>query len=157
MILSNDITAYKNSKVDPIKSRHDIEALLESKFKISRYAWVRDIPEKAYLLFNFKSEFITDPISYKISIPFIERLPPGMNPKYARDSDYYFDEPRAYRFAYHIIKAMLEMQSIGMKVEQIFRDFQVIDRHADGTPMTLGEKYDIQLMAGKLNAIPALL
>ena len=120
-----------------------------SKLGISTYMWNRNDVEHSYLLFKYKSRYVKVPIAYKVAVPFIE--------KYDRHKKQVFNEKRSYRFFWHIFKNCLLMGEIGMEIEQIFRDFLVIGKNEDGTPMTLGEKHDLALMQGNLKALPEVI
>lgn len=146
MILPKNITAYNRSETTSDTSRLDVERFL-SKMGVATYMWNRDHPEKSFLLFKYQSKHLKEPIAYKVAVPFIE--------KYDKSKQLIHDEKRSYRFFWHIFKSCMLMGEIGMEVEQIFRDFLVIGKHEDGTPMTLGEKHDIALSRGDLKALPA--
>ena len=148
MILPRNITAYKGTDATADASRAEAERFL-SKMGISTYMWNRDNTEKSYLLFKYKSKYVKEPIAYKVSVPFIEKFDKHKRPV--------FDEKRSYRFFWHIFKNCILMGEIGMEIEQIFRDFLVIGKHEDGTPMTLGEKHDIALTTGNLKALPEVI
>ena len=148
MILPKNITAYKDSSASPEHSRAEVERFL-SKMGISTYMWNRDDETKAYLLFKYKSRYVKEPIAYKVAVPFIEKYDPSKKPV--------FNEKRSYRFFWHIFKNCLLMGEIGMEIEQIFRDFLVIGKNEDGSPLTLGEKHDQALVAGELKALPEVI
>lgn len=148
MILPNKITAYKSSDTQPETSRAEVERFL-NKLDIKTFMWNRDTPESSYLLFKYKSKHLTEPIAYKVSVPFIEKR--GAH----NHKEIKYDEKRSYRFFWHIFKNCMLMGEIGMEIEQIFRDFLVIGQHPDGSPLTLGEKHDISLASGDLKALPA--
>lgn len=148
MILPKHITAYSDSDASPETSRAEVEKFL-LKFGIKTFMWNRDSPENTYLLFKYNSTKTNEPMAFKVNVPFIEKYDPHKKPIY--------NEKRSYRFFWHIFKSCMLMSEIGMTVEQVFRDFLVIGKHPDGTPMTLGEKYDIALESGQLSAMPALI
>lgn len=148
MILPKHITAYKGTDCTVEHSKAEVEKFLQ-KMGITTYLWNRDDPSKAYLLFKYKSKYHPEPIAYKISIPFIEKFDPSKKP--------IFDDRRSFRFFWHIFKNSLLMGEIGMEIEQIFRDFLVIGKNEDGTPMTLGEKHDLLLGSGNLPALTSVI
>lgn len=146
MILPRNITAYRDTRSEPEASRAEVERFL-NKLNIHTFMWNRDDEKNAYLLFKYQSKHLKEPIGYKVSVPYIE--------KFDKHKKQVFNEKRSYRFFWHIFKNCMLMGEIGMEIEQIFRDFLVIGKYPDGTPMTLGEKHDMALAAGDLKALPS--
>jgi len=145
MIPSGD--AYKTSDVDPVRSRQEVERLLE-KQGVRNFVWKRDFPENTYLAFERRFEGIDKPLYYKVQVPFVEK---EIGSKWNKTAEY--DEKRAYRFFYHIFKAMLQNSEIGMDFEQIFGNYLVIGALPDGSPMTVQDKITTSLMDRKNPAL----
>ena len=133
------ISAYKNTPVAANKTRFDVENMLETKFGVTTTLWKKENPENTYFAFQFKSTHDPKPITYKIQIPFIQKMPNGVNFKQNPEKAQY-DEKRSYRFFFHIFKAMMQNTEIGMDFEQIMANYMVVGTLEDGTPVNVLEK-----------------
>jgi len=133
------ILAYKGSPVPAKKTRYDVEDMLETKFNVTTTLWKKENPENTYFAFQYKTKHSEKPITYKIQIPFIEKMPNGVNFKQNPEQAEY-DEKRSYRFFYHIFKAMMQNTEIGMDFEQIMANYMVVGTLPDGTPVNVLEK-----------------
>ncbi len=139
--------AYATSKVTPAHSRAEVEDLL-SKFKITKTMWMREDPNVSYFVFEKPFDGVKQPLAYKVSVPFIEKMVgQGGN----RHQEY--DEVRAYRFFFHIFKAGMLNFDIGMEFEQIFGNYLIVDKLADGTPLSIQDKVCQNLVEGKAPAL----
>lgn len=137
---------YQDTGVSGAKTRFEIEEMLEKHFKVIRTAWKREDPEETYLMFEYKGKD-KSPQIYKVGVPFIEK-------KFGRYGEIKYDEPRAYRFFFHIFKSMMLNNEIGMGFEQIFSNFLVIDKTPDGTPINVQERILEAHASGKVPALP---
>lgn len=139
-------TAYDRSKTLPAMSRAEVETLL-SKFNITKTMWKRDDPADTFFVFEKPFDGIQQPLSYKVSVPHIEK-----KTKHGRE----YDEVRAYRFFYHIFKACMMNFDIGMHFEQIFGNYLIVDSLKDGTPISVQDKIHKSLAAGHAPALVQL-
>lgn len=142
-----DGNSYKNTTVDPAHSRADVETMLE-KHGVGNFMWKRDDHENTYLVFEKKFRQMQKALLYKIQVPFIEKETGG---KYSKTSEY--DEKRSYRFFFHIFKALLLNEQIGMDFEMIFSNYMVIGKLPDGTPQSFQDKVGSALLEGKAPAL----
>jgi len=136
-----DGNSYKNTTVDPAHSRADVETMLE-KHGVGNFMWKRDDHENTYLVFEKKFQSMQKPLLYKIQVPFIEK-------SQGKYKDPIFDEKRSYRFFYHIFKALLLNEQIGMNFEMIFSNYMVIGKLGDGTPETIQDRVGAALVNQK--------
>ena len=120
MIPKTDI--YKSSIIKPAHSRADIEELLE-KFGVKKFMWQRDTAEDSALIFAKTFGDLTDPIVYKVTIPYIEK---ETGNRYNKVKSY--DEIRSYRILFHVLKHMLLNTDVGMTFEQVFSAYTVVDK-----------------------------
>lgn len=133
--------AYLTSTVPAPKTRQDIESMLE-KHGVRQVAWIRDTPEKSYIL--FRRTINEQLLAYKVSIPFIEKETKDPQSSYRKIKVY--DEIRSYRFFFHIFKAAFLNTEIGMTFEEMFSNYMVIGQQEDGTPMTVQEKMQLAIL-----------
>lgn len=133
------VSAYKNSPVRANKTRFEIEDLLETKFGVTTTLWKKENPKNTYFAFQFKSKHDDKPITYKVQVPFIEKMPNGVSLKQHPEKAEY-DENRSYRFFFHIFKAMMLNSEIGMDFEQIMSNYMVVGTLPDGTPQNVSDK-----------------
>lgn len=137
-------TLYNRSKVSPAHTRADIEELLE-KFGVKKFAWKRDEPDNSMLLFQRNEQFTGKDreVTYKITIPFIER-------SQGKYKDAIYDEVRSYRILFHILKAMLLNTDVGMEFEQVFGNYIIVGQLPDGSPMNVQDKIATALEQDKI-------
>ena len=134
-----EVQAYKNSPVKANRTRFEIEDMLETKFEVTTTLWKKDNPKNTYFAFQHKSKYDDKPITYKVQVPFIEKMPNGISFKQNPEKAVY-DENRSYRFFFHIFKAMMMNTEIGMDFEQIMSNYMVVGTLPDGTPMNVSDK-----------------
>lgn len=134
---------YNRSNVSPTHSRYEVEELL-SKFKITNTLWKRDDPMISFFVFEKTFDGVQKALAYKVSVPYIEK-------KTKNGKEY--DETRSYRFFFHIFKAAMLNFDIGMNFEQIFGNYLIVDKLADGTPISLQDKIYTNLSEGKAPAL----
>lgn len=137
--------AYISSPVPATKTRQDVEAMLE-KHAIRQIAWMRDSPDKSYVL--FRRTINEQLLAYKVTIPFIEKEIQDPANRYRKKTVY--DEIRSYRFFFHIFKSAFLNTEIGMTFEEMFSNYMVIGQQEDGTPMTVQEKIQIAILDKKI-------
>lgn len=128
------VNAYKGTPVSSAKTRFETEEMLEKKFAITTTIWKRDQPENTWFGFQYQPKESQKLITYKISIPFIEKYDAHNHKKLV------YDEKRSYRFFFHILKAMMMNTEIGMNFEQIMSNYMVVGQLGDGTPVTVMDK-----------------
>jgi len=145
-----DVKAYIGTKVSPNKTRFEVEDMLQKNFGITMTAWKREDPENTYFAFQHKSEGVAKPLTYKVQVPFIEKN--HKKNRYAEDESIY-DEPRAYRFFFHILKSMMLNAQIGMTFEETFSSYLVVGVLPDGTPKTVQEVLLQRIAEGKAPAL----
>lgn len=149
-ILIPTVKAYLGTKTSPNKTRFEVEEMLQKSFAIKLTAWKREDPENTYFAFQHKSEGIEKPLTYKVQIPFIEKS--HKKNRYA-DAESVYDEPRSYRFFYHILKSMMLNAQIGMTFEETFSNYLVVGALPDGTPTTVQEVIIEKIATGKAPAL----
>lgn len=134
------VTAYLDTKVSANKTRFEIEEMLEKKFGITKTIWKKDDPQNTWFGFQYVSKDIPTPLTYKVQVPFIEKLT-SERPynRYAKKVTVY-DIDRSYRFFFHIFKAMMLNAEIGMNFEQIMSNYLVVGQLEDGTPQNVMDK-----------------
>ena len=142
---------YKASTVSPAHSRADVEELLEKFGCSNKFAWKRDNPESSFLAFQRDVDIegiIKQPLTYKVSIPFIEK---EKGNKWNKTQEY--DEVRSYRMLFHILKHMLLNTDVGMEFEQVFGNYLVVGQLPDGTPQNIQDRIGDALIKGKVPAL----
>ncbi len=127
--------------------------MLERNFGITLTAWKREDPENTYFAFQHKTAGITKPLTYKVQIPFIEKEVKENPHNRFSDKKNVYDEPRAYRFFYHILKAMMLNSQIGMTFEETFANYLVVGQLPDGTPKNVQEVLLERISEGKAPAL----
>lgn len=127
------VNAYLKTKVSGCKTRYEVEEMLEKKFEVKTTIWKKDDPENTWFGFQYHSKSSPEPITYKIQVPFIEKI-------VGKEKEKIYDEERSYRFFYHILKAMMLNTEIGMNFEQIMANYMVVGQLADGTPINVMDK-----------------
>ncbi len=147
------VKAYLDTKTSPNKTRFEVEDMLEKNFGITLTAWKRENPENTYFAFQHKSEGIKKPLTYKVQIPFIEKNQRSIKNNRYSDVVEVYDEPRSYRFFYHILKSMMLNAQIGMTFEETFSNYLVVGALPDGTPVNLQEKVLESIALGKTPAL----
>jgi len=147
------VKAYLGTKTSPNKTRFEVEDMLEKNFGITLTAWKREDPENTYFAFQHKSDGVEKPLTYKVQIPFIEKKERAVkNNRYSEQVNVY-DEPRAYRFFYHILKSMMLNAQIGMTFEETFSSYLVVGKLPDGTPTTVQDVILEKISDGKVPAL----
>jgi len=147
------VKAYEDTKVSANKTRFEVEEMLQKHFGVTLTAWKREDPEKTYFAFQYKSEALEKPLTYKVQVPFIEKkMRKEKNNRYSPMVPTY-DEPRSYRFFFHIFKAMFLNTQIGMTLEETFSSYLVVGELADGTPVNVQEKILTKIASGTLPAL----
>lgn len=129
------VNAYLKTTVPSVKTRFDIEVMLEKKFEVKTTIWKKDTPENTWFGFQYQPKTTPAPITYKIQIPFIEKI---VTTEKGKETVY--DEERSYRFFYHIFKSMMLNTEIGMNFEQIMANYMVVGQLGDGTPVNVMDK-----------------
>ena len=147
------VKAYLNTKASPNKTRFEVEEMLQKNFGITMTAWKREEPENTYFAFQHKTEGQDKPLTYKVQIPFIEKVVKENPHSRYSDTKQIYDEPRSYRFFYHILKAMMLNAQIGMTFEETFSSYLVVGQLPDGTPKNVQEVLLEKIASG---GIPAL-
>ena len=137
-----ETTLYASSTVTPSHSRADIEDVLE-KFGVKKFMWQRETPEDSFLVFAKHFDGIDDPIVYKVSIPFVEKM---TGPRSNKIKEY--DEIRSYRILFYILKHLLLNTDVGMTFEQVFSSYTVVE-HIGGKFLNIMERMGQKLMEGK--------
>lgn len=131
---------YESSKVSAARTRFETEEMLEKKFGVKKTIWKRDDPQGTYFAFQYTLKDNDKPLTYKIQVPFIEKM------EYATKGNRFskrisvYDEVRSYRFFYHILNAMMLNNEIGMNFEQIMASYLVVGTLPDGTPQNVLDK-----------------
>jgi len=133
-------TAYDRSKVSPGHSRAEVEDML-STWHITKTMWMRDDPLTTYFVFEKPFDGVKQALAYKVAVPYIQK------------NNKEYDETRSYRFFYHIFKAAMLNFDIGMEFEQIFGNYLIVDKLADGTPLSIQDKIHQNLVVGKVPAL----
>jgi len=147
------VKAYINTKASPNKTRFEVEDMLQKNFNITLTAWKREDPENTYFAFQHKSEGVDKPLTYKVQIPFIEKVVKENPHNRFSNKKNIYDEPRAYRFFYHILKSMMLNAQIGMTFEETFANYLVVGQLPDGTPKTVQEVILSKIADGKAPAL----
>ncbi len=147
------VKAYINTKASPNKTRFEVEDMLQRNFNITLTAWKREEPENTYFAFQHKSEGVDKPLTYKVQIPFIEKVVKENPHNRFSEKKNVYDEPRAYRFFYHILKSMMLNAQIGMTFEETFANYLVVGQLPDGTPKTVQEVILSKIAQGKAPAL----
>jgi len=147
------VHAYEGTKTSPNKTRFEVEDMLEKHFGITLTAWKREDPENTYFAFQHKSDRIEKPLTYKIQIPFIEKKQHSERHNRYSDVVPVYDEPRSYRFFYHILKSMMLNAQIGMTFEETFSSYLVVGALPDGTPKNVQEVLLEKIAIGKNPAL----
>jgi len=145
--------AYLGTKTSPNKTRFEVEEMLQKNFGITMTAWKREDPENTYFAFQHKSEGIAKPLTYKVQIPFIEKQEREVKNNRYSDLIAVYDEPRSYRFFYHILKSMMLNAQIGMTFEETFSSYLVVGALPDGTPKNVREVLLERIADGKVPAL----
>lgn len=127
--------------------------MLQKNFGITLTAWKREDPENTYFAFQHKSEGVDKPLTYKVQIPFIEKVVKENPHNRYSDKMNVYDEPRSYRFFYHILKSMMLNAQIGMTFEETFANYLVVGALPDGTPKTVQEVILSKIADGKQPAL----
>ena len=147
------VKAYLGTKTSPNKTRFEVEDMLEKNFGITLTAWKRENPENTYFAFQHRSEGIEKPLTYKVQIPFIEKNQRKVKNNRYSDIIAVYDEPRSYRFFYHILKSMMLNAQIGMTFEETFSSYLVVGALPDGTPKNVQEVLMERIADGKIPAL----
>jgi len=127
--------------------------MLQKNFNITLTAWKREDPENTYFAFQHKSDGVDKPLTYKVQIPFIEKVVKENPHNRFSNKKNIYDEPRAYRFFYHILKSMMLNAQIGMTFEETFANYLVVGQLPDGTPKTVQEVILSKIADGKAPAL----
>lgn len=147
------VKAYLGTKTSPNKTRFEVEDMLEKNFGITLTAWKREDPQNTYFAFQHKSEGIEKALTYKVQIPFIEKNERAVKNNRYSDIIAVYDEPRSYRFFYHILKSMMLNAQIGMTFEETFSSYLVVGQLPDGTPKNVQEVLMEKIALGKTPAL----
>jgi len=147
------VKAYLGTKTSPNKTRFEVEDMLEKNFGITLTAWKREKPENTFFAFQHKSDGIEKPLTYKVQIPFIEKSERAVKNNRYSDIVQVYDEPRSYRFFYHILKSMMLNAQIGMTFEETFSSYLVVGALPDGTPKNVQEVLLEKIALGKTPAL----
>ncbi len=142
------VKAYQDTGVPGNKTRFDVESMLEKHYGVTLTAWKREDPKNTYFAFQYKSENMEKPLTYKVQVPFIEKMSGR-----GFDRKAVYDEPRSYRFFFHIFKAMFLNTQIGMSFEETFSSYLVVGALPDGTPINVQEKILERISVGKVPAL----
>lgn len=147
------VKAYLDTKTSPNKTRFEVEEMLQKNFGITMTAWKREDPENTYFAFQHKSQGVEKPLTYKVQIPFIEKRQRKVKNNRYSDIVAVYDEPRSYRFFYHILKSMMLNAQIGMTFEETFSSYLVVGALPDGTPTNVQEVLLEKISTGKAPAL----
>ncbi len=147
------VKAYLGTKTSPNKTRFEVEDMLQKNFDITITAWKREDPENTYFAFQHKSDGIEKPLTYKVQIPFIQKSERKIKNNRYSDIIEVYDEPRSYRFFYHILKSMMLNAQIGMTFEETFSSYLVVGKLPDGTPKNVQEVLMEHIVSGKAPAL----
>ncbi len=142
------VKAYIDTEVAGNKTRFEVETMLEKHFGVTLTAWKREDHENTYFAFQYKSEGMEKSLTYKVQVPFIEKMAGR-----GFDRKAVYDEPRSYRFFFHIFKAMFLNTQIGMSFEETFSSYLVVGALPDGTPVNVQEKILERISDGKIPAL----
>jgi hypothetical protein len=149
MIPKNNM--YESSTITARHSRADVEELLEKFGCSNNFAWKRDDPQNSYLAFQRDVDvegIEQQPLTYKVSIPFIEK---NTGTRYNKKIVY--NENRSYRILFHTLKHMLLNTEVGMTFEQVFGNYIVVGQLGDGTPISVQDKIAGALIQGRNPAL----
>lgn len=137
MIPKSDM--YRGTKVSPESSRGEVSKLL-GKFGITEKRWTEQGLENTFLEFIIRQEG-RPPIKVKINVPFIEKRSGGG------------DEPRAYRYFFYYLKALLSAKEAEIStIEEIFMA-HIVQALPNGQEVTLGDQLNAMLESGNLPAL----
>ena len=148
-----DVKAYEGTDVSANKTRFEVEEMLEKNFGVTLTAWKREDPENTYFAFQHKSEGVAKPLTYKVQVPFIEKNRRAVKGNRYSELVAGYDEPRSYRFFFHILKSMMLNAQIGMTFEETFSSYLVVGALPDGTPKTVQEVLLERIAEGKAPAL----
>lgn len=147
------VKAYEGTKTSANKTRFEVEEMLEKNFGVTLTAWKREDAKNTYFAFQHKSDGVEKPLTYKVQVPFIEKAQRAQKGNRYSELTEVYDEPRSYRFFYHILKSMMLNAQIGMTFEETFSSYLVVGALPDGTPVNLQEKVLESISLGKTPAL----
>lgn len=134
------VKAYIDTPVSSNRTRFETEEMLEKKFNIKTTIWKKEDPQNTWFGFQYTPKDATEPITYKIQVPFIEKERREQKGNRYSKKIVEYDEKRSYRFFFHILKAMMLNTEIGMNFEQIMANYMVVGQLGDGTPINVLDK-----------------